>query len=157
MLGLRKNSKHPAGITTCCPLGFTKQQASSARRRWGCCAFCRAPSKHQRGTAQQHASREEAGSRVMVGMLQGVYCSAPWGVGGAAVLGRPWQGKMQGYRERNSPRGGAARGRDVQSMGDRTLGAGRPSVWERGAQHHGGRGKLAAMGRRELLLVSMEE
>jgi hypothetical protein len=104
-------------------------------------------SKHQRGTAQQHASTEEAGSRAMAGMPQGICCSAPWGVGGAAILGRPWQGKMQGCRERNSPRGGAARGRDVQSMGDRTQRGGRPSIWERGAQCHGGRGELAAMGR----------
>jgi hypothetical protein len=61
-------------------------------------------------------------------------------------LGVHGRGKMQGCRERNSPRGGAARGRDVQSMGDRTHGGGRPSIWERGVQRHGGRGKLATMG-----------
>jgi hypothetical protein len=36
------------------------------------------------GTAQQHANREEAESRAMTGMLQGVCCSTSWGVGGAA-------------------------------------------------------------------------
>jgi hypothetical protein len=71
-------------------------------------------------------------------------------------LGVHGRGKMQGCRERNSPRGGAARGRDVQSMGDRTHGGGRPSIWERGVQRHGGRGKLATMGVESSCWFSME-
>jgi hypothetical protein len=52
--------------------------AAGNRRRMACCAFCRAHSKHQRCTTQQHASSEEAMSRAMAGMLQGICCSAPW-------------------------------------------------------------------------------
>jgi hypothetical protein len=41
----------------CCSLRSKKQRAT--RRRWGCCAFCRAPSKHQwRRRSSTHTGRK---------------------------------------------------------------------------------------------------
>ncbi|XP_020405880.1 uncharacterized protein [Zea mays] len=44
----------------CCSLRSKKQRAT--RRRWGCCAFCRAPSKHQR--RRRSSTHTQEGNRV---------------------------------------------------------------------------------------------
>jgi hypothetical protein len=86
-------------------------------------------------------------------VLHSVCCSAPWGVGGAAVLVSPWQGENAGLQGKKLAKGRCCEGegRSVHGRQDARrwtpvdLGKRRPAPWwPREARDHGGR---------ELLLV----